>query len=137
MFLRYFAVIAMAAAAFGQSSVPGRARSATMRRIADRGYLGVGVIEMTPTRARELKLPSQNGVEMKRVDGDSPASKAGLRESDVILEVNGKAVESGDQFVMLIADGSAGRKSTSPYGATARRRRWWRRSNRARPARCS
>jgi serine protease Do len=109
MLLRYFAVLALAAAAFAQTG-PTRARSATIRRPADRGYLGVGVIEMTPNRARELKLPNANGAEIKRVDEDSPASKAGLRENDVILEVNGKPVEGVEQVVRPIAEGSAGTK---------------------------
>jgi serine protease Do len=112
MLLRYFAVLALAAAAFAQvpAAGPARARSATIRRPADRGYLGVGVIEMTPNRARELKLPNENGVEIKRVDEESPASKAGLRENDVILEVNGKPVEEVEQFVRPIAEGAAGSK---------------------------
>lgn len=113
MVLRYFALLVFAAAAFGQTAFAqssARVRSATIRRITDRAYLGVGVIDMTPTRARELKLPSENGVEIKRVDGDSPASKAGLHENDVILEVNAKAVEDGEQFVRLIAEATAGTK---------------------------
>ncbi|HYA15867.1 MAG TPA: PDZ domain-containing protein, partial [Bryobacteraceae bacterium] len=110
MFLRFFAVLALAGAAFGQISAPTRARSATIRRIADRGYLGVGVIEMTPARARELKLPNENGVEIKRVDEGSPAAKAGLRENDVILEVNGKPVEEVDQFLRPIAEAAEGTK---------------------------
>ena len=65
---------------------------------------------MTPARARELKLPNEAGVEIKRVDEDSPASKAGLHENDVILEVNGKTVDGGEQFVRMIADGTAGAK---------------------------
>jgi serine protease Do len=49
-------------------------------------------------------------VEVKRVDDDSPASKAGLRENDVIVEVNGKAVEQVEQFIRPIAEGSTGTK---------------------------
>ena len=110
MFVKSLIGLLLVASLFAQAPLPARARSATMRRMADRGYLGVGVIELTPNRVKELKLPSDNGVEIKRVDDDSPASKAGLRENDVILEVNGKPMEEVEQFVRPIAEGSAGTK---------------------------
>jgi serine protease Do len=69
-----------------------------------RGYLGVGVAEITEERAKALKLPSDSGVEVKHVDESSPASKAGLKETDVILEVNGQKVDDVEQFVRTIGD---------------------------------
>jgi serine protease Do len=112
MFLKssFILFIAATAAAYGQTSSPQRAHSATLRRIADRGYLGVGVIELTPERAKELKLSNDNGVEVKRVDADSPAARAGLRENDVIVEVNGKPIEEVEQFVRQIGEAAAGTK---------------------------
>src|SRR5207248_6520133 len=41
-------------------------------------FLGVGVAEITSARARELKLREEHGVEITRVEEDSPAAKAGL-----------------------------------------------------------
>jgi len=100
----------MAATGFAQTRVPQAPRSTTLRGIANRGYLGVGVVDLTDERAKALKLSDDRGVEVKRVDPDSPASKAGLKENDVILEVNGKTVENIDQFTGTIGDMQPGTK---------------------------
>jgi membrane-associated protease RseP (regulator of RpoE activity) len=39
---------------------------------------------------------------VKSVDHDSPAAKAGLKESDVVLEYNGQRIEGTEQFVRLV-----------------------------------
>jgi len=44
-----------------------------------------------------LKLKEEQGAEVLMVDQDSPAGKAGLKEHDVILTLNGSEVESGAQ----------------------------------------
>lgn len=97
-----------AGTAFAQS--PERAHSATFRQIANRAHLGVGVAELTDDRVRALNLKDDLGVEVKLVEPNSPAAKAGLKVNDVILEVNGKAVEGNDQFSALIADAGPGAK---------------------------
>ena len=99
-----------AASGFAQTRAPQTPRSATLRGIAPRGYLGVGVVDLTDDRAKALKLSDDRGVEVKRVDPNSPASKAGLKENDVILEVNGKTVENIDQFTSTIGDMQPGTK---------------------------
>jgi serine protease Do len=48
------------------------------------------------------------GVTVKDVDDDSPASKAGLKEGDVITEVNGKAVANVDELRDEIKDAKEG-----------------------------
>ncbi|HEX4274837.1 MAG TPA: PDZ domain-containing protein [Bryobacteraceae bacterium] len=96
--------------AVAQTSAPQRARSMTLREAASRGYLGVGVVDLTDDRVKALKLKDDQGVEVKRVDGNSPAAKAGLKENDVILEVNGKSVEDITQFGMMIGEAGPGTK---------------------------
>jgi serine protease Do len=76
-----------------------RAHSATTQTIARRGWLGVG-----------LRLRDDSGLEITHVDDNSPASKAGLKENDVILEVNGQKVEGGEQFARTIGDTPPGTK---------------------------
>jgi serine protease Do len=93
----------LAGTAFAQTTQPQRAHSATLQRIASRGYLGVGVVELKDDRVKALKLKDDQGVEVTSVDENSPAAKAGLKENDVILEVNGKAVEGNEQFRNLVA----------------------------------
>jgi serine protease Do len=97
-------LVAALAVPFGmaQTSAQPRARSMRLRGPAARGYLGVGVIELTEERAKTLELKPGSGVEVKRVDQNSPAARAGLKEGDVILEVNGTTVEDIAQFTGLI-----------------------------------
>jgi serine protease Do len=93
----------LAGTAFAQPSPP-HAHSTTLRGIAARGYLGVGVVELTDDRVKALKLKDDQGLEVKRIDENSPAAKAGLKENDAILEVNGKSVEGNAQFRDLIGE---------------------------------
>lgn len=108
--LAFVAAGLMAVTGFGQTTVPQNPRSATLRRILTRGYLGVGVVDLTDDRVKALKLKDSNGVEVKLVDPNSPASRAGLKPNDVILEINGKAVTDIDQFQTTIAESQPGSK---------------------------
>lgn len=72
-------------------------------------FLGVGVAEVTSERARALNLKEEYGVEVTRVDEDSPAEKAGLKAGDVVLEYNGQRVEGIEQFQRLVRETPAGR----------------------------
>src|ERR1700737_3418272 len=65
-------------------------------------WLGVETHEVTSDSAKELKLPAERGVVVGRVTPDSPAAKAGLKEKDVITDVNGKRVEGAAQFRRMI-----------------------------------
>jgi serine protease Do len=86
-------------------------RSLVMQRNGS-SYLGVGVVEMTPERAKELHLKEERGVEVRCIDSDSPAAKAGLKENDVVLEYNGQRVEGGEQFMRLVRETPPGRPAS-------------------------
>ena len=72
-------------------------------------WLGVETQEVTSENAKELKLPAERGVVVADVTKDSPAAKAGLKEKDVITEVNGQRVEGAAQFRRMIHEIPAGR----------------------------
>jgi serine protease Do len=72
-------------------------------------WLGVETREVTGDNAKELKLPGERGVVLGRIAPDSPASKSGLRENDVVTEINGQQVEGAMQFRRMIRDIPAGR----------------------------
>ena len=72
-------------------------------------YMGVDISDITPERVGALKLKDERGVEVTIVDQDAPAGKAGIKEHDVILTMNGMAVESGAQLRRMIRETPAGR----------------------------
>ena len=72
-------------------------------------WLGVGISEVTGEKVKELKLPAERGVFLGKIVPESPAAKAGLKESDVITEINGQRVEGTEQFRRMIREIPAGR----------------------------
>ncbi len=62
-----------------------------------RGYLGVGLQEVTADLQKTLGLSRVTGALVAQVNANTPAAKAGLKESDVIVSVDGQKIErSGD-----------------------------------------
>jgi len=73
------------------------------------GWLGVETHEVTAEKAKELKLSAERGVVLGKIVPDSPAAKAGLKENDVVTEINGQRVEGTAQFRRMIHEIPAGR----------------------------
>jgi serine protease Do len=85
------------------------------------GKYGMTVQPITPDIARELELDRDTkGVVISDVDPSGAAASAGLREGDVIQQVNGRSVQSAEDVrgalgaatgdkpaVLLVARGSA------------------------------
>jgi membrane-associated protease RseP (regulator of RpoE activity) len=72
-------------------------------------YLGVDIADITTDRMATLKLKEEKGVEITMVDQDAPAGKAGIREHDVVLTMNGTPIESKAQLQRMIHETPAGR----------------------------
>jgi serine protease Do len=75
-------------------------------------YLGVDISDVTTERLAVLKLKEEKGVEVTMVDQDAPAGKAGIKEHDVILSMNGTTIESGAQLRRMIHETPPGRVVT-------------------------
>ncbi len=73
-------------------------------------YVGVYLAEIDGDRAKALKLREERGVEVTKVEEDSPAAKAGLKVGDVILDYNGQRVEGIEQFRRFVRETPAGRE---------------------------
>jgi|SRR5581483_3853417 len=73
-------------------------------------YLGVNLAEVDANRAKELKLKEDYGVEITRVEENSPAEKAGLKPGDVVTEYNGQRVEGMEQFGRMVRETPPGRE---------------------------
>ncbi|HBY60435.1 MAG TPA: hypothetical protein DEH78_11470 [Solibacterales bacterium] len=92
----------------GQIPVEGQ-QPMLLRAGAGPSFLGVNVVEVTAERARALNLKEERGVEITRVEADSPAEKAGLKVGDVVLEYQGQRVEGTEQFIRLVRETPSGR----------------------------
>ena len=75
---------------------------------AGQGYLGVDVRDVTEDQLAALKLKEARGAEIVLVDHDAPAGKAGLREHDVILRVNGQAIVGEEQLRRMLRESPPG-----------------------------
>jgi serine protease Do len=75
-------------------------------------YLGVDIADITTDRLGALKLKEEKGVEVTMVDQDAPAGKAGIKEHDVILTMNGTIIDSKTQLQRMIHETPAGRVVT-------------------------
>jgi len=75
-----------------------------------RGYLGVELQPLTPDLAEEFNLPDQNGALVTDVEPNTPASKAGLQDGDVIRQVDGKKIDDSAQLRLMISQTAPGTK---------------------------
>src|SRR5215472_9092934 len=92
----------------GAGSGQGRARAVGVN-MKEVSYLGIGVENVEPERAKALKLKEERGAYVTSVMPNTPASKAGLKESDVILEYNGRRVEGKDELIQMVRDTPSGK----------------------------
>jgi serine protease Do len=85
-------------------------RLITSGRVA-RGYLGISIQALTSELAKEFNLPDESsGVLVGGVSANSAASKAGVLDGDVILELNGKKVPDPRTLQLLVAQSAPGTK---------------------------
>lgn len=76
---------------------------------SSQGYLGVVIRDVDNDRAAGLKLKDPHGAEIVSIDQDAPASKAGLRVRDVVVQMNGQRIEGVEQFRRMLHETPAGR----------------------------
>lgn len=60
----------------------------------ERGFIGAQLQDLDPDLAEAFGLDQQRGAVIVAIIPDGPAAKAGLKAGDVVLEVNGEAVDS-------------------------------------------
>ena len=73
-----------------------------------RGWLGVSIQDVTEDMAEALGLESDKGAIVSELVNESPALKAGVERGDVILSINGKAVEDATQVTRIVGSLLAG-----------------------------
>jgi serine protease Do len=104
--------VAHAAQSWSWPMDPGSSAGYPSEESGTSAYLGVDISDVSTERLSTLKLKEEKGVEVTMVDQDAPAGKAGIKEHDVILTMNGTAIESGAQLRRMIHETPAGRVVT-------------------------
>ena len=79
-------------------AVPLNIATAVMNQLAEygemrRGRIGVAIQDLNRELAEALNVSIERGAVVTRVESDSPAEAAGLQAGDVIVSVNGEAIE--------------------------------------------
>jgi serine protease Do len=75
-----------------------------------RGWLGVSIQELTPELASQFGITETKGVLVSDVMEDSPAKKAGFERADVIVEYDGKPMDSPAHLRNAVAQTPVGKK---------------------------
>jgi serine protease Do/serine protease DegQ len=63
-----------------------------------RGIVGIKLRDVTPEAAESLQLVNARGVEIIEVASGSPADRAGIKVGDVVVSMNGVALENAAQL---------------------------------------
>jgi Do/DeqQ family serine protease len=74
-----------------------------------RGYMGVNIQTINKTLAKEAKLDVQHGVLVSQVDPKSPAGKAGLKDKDVVIALDGADIRDANKLRNEVAMRGAGK----------------------------
>ena len=77
-----------------------------------RGWLGVRIQEVTKEIAEVEKLKEPSGALVASVSEKSPADKSGLKAGDIILELDGKKINSTRELVKVVASTKVGKSVT-------------------------
>ena len=68
-----------------------------------RGWIGVGIQEVTPELAKSFDLKDKKGALVSQVFKDGPADKAGIEQGDVILEFDKKEIKESKDLPRIVA----------------------------------
>jgi serine protease Do len=73
-------------------------------RQVSRGWMGVAIQNITPELAEYYGIKDTGGVYVAKVYENNPAHDAGIQEGDVIVEVNGKKIDSSRDLTITISN---------------------------------
>jgi serine protease Do len=73
-----------------------------------RGWLGVGIQDLTPELAEYYGLEQRKGVLVTQTFEGDPAHKAGVRQNDIIIAIDDQPVATGRELSSIIANTPVG-----------------------------
>jgi serine protease Do len=68
-----------------------------------RGYLGMNITDVTEEIKEAFELPEARGALVQSVDPDKPAAKAGLRQGDVVIQVNDRPIRNNRELIDYVS----------------------------------
>jgi C-terminal processing protease CtpA/Prc len=74
-------------------------------------YIGVSVSAPDDALRAHLQIPAGQGLLATEIIADSPAARAGVRVHDVLLSLNGKTIDSTENFIKAVQE-TEGKAST-------------------------
>jgi len=76
-----------------------------------RGWLGVGIQDVSPALAESFGLDRVAGALVSSVGEGSPADRGGIQEGDIVLEFNGKSINRSGELPSLVGAVRSGEKA--------------------------
>ena len=76
----------------------------------DRGYMGIGIENLSPSLAHAFNVDNIKGALVTEVSAGSPAESAGFKSGDVIRQFKDQPVSDASQFKLQVAETSPGSK---------------------------
>ena len=73
-----------------------------------RGWLGVGIQNLTPELAEYYRLEQKEGVLVTQVYEGDPADEAGIKEGDIIVGIDGRDVKTSRELSRKVAEAGVG-----------------------------
>ena len=88
-------------------AIPGNIARWTMKQLIEKGkveraFIGFTGATLSYEESKNLGLPPREGVKIGPPFRNSPAAKAGLRTNDIILEFDGKIVDSNEMLRSMV-----------------------------------
>ena len=77
-----------------------------------RGWLGVGIQEVTPALAKSFDMKEKKGALVSHVFKGGPAEKAGIEQGDIILGFDGKEIADSKDLPRIVASTPVGKTVT-------------------------
>jgi Do/DeqQ family serine protease len=71
-------------------------------------WIGITAQNLDPRLAQYLNVPGKRGVMVKSVESNSPAQKAGIRESDIMISIGNRNIYSDDDYQTAMRSFAAG-----------------------------
>ncbi len=68
-----------------------------------RGWLGIGIQDLNPNLSKSFGYEGTSGALVGHIEEDSPAKKGGVKQGDIIIEINGEKIKDSNHLKNIVA----------------------------------